>query len=162
MANVSFVLDNCGIVTVPENKSTLAVELIQHFAPQWSSGMMADTQTHVAMMVKELFAQLNIPCRVQENPVYYLSVMNTQESDVALMSDESSCIVDQPIPDPITPIISAPESESASSCNNEAVSSEVKKEKMDDDSATTKPRTRRKSAVDPVPEDNLETSARPW
>lgn len=83
MNNVSIVVDGVGIITVPENKATLSLELIQHFTPNWQK-MIKDGQAegkHMSSIeyVEACLTNLAIEHTITRCPVVYVTIAESDE-----------------------------------------------------------------------------------
>lgn len=179
MANVSFVIDNCGVVTVPEEKSTLAVELILHFAPHWKEMYYNQPPNEAPLsivgLIRDLFKQLNIPYRVQDTPVYYLSVINqTEEGTISPLSDVTGSTPTDDVAQPVTKNNSSAntaecvalqtettESETPEKSDPSIVRSRAKKKTASDSSTDSSPANATETEVEATSVPS-EVATRPW
>lgn len=95
--NLAIVVDGLGIITVPQEKGTLAIALIQHFTPDWIR-MIRQGQAEGECMsavdyVDACLTNLAVPHAVTKCPVAYMTVMEGLDT-------EDLAAVEEQIPEP--------------------------------------------------------------
>lgn len=115
-ATLAIVIDGLGIITVPQEKGTLAISLIQHFTPNWiqmiQQGQAEGKYLSALDYVDACLTNLAVQHTVVKCPVAYMTVMEGLEADsVASVEDQ----IPKNIPFPETPPMydAAPEQPSA-------------------------------------------------
>ncbi len=91
--NLSIVIDGQGIITVPQEKGTLSISLIQHFTPDWirmiQQGQAEGKCLSAVDYVDACLTNLAVPHSVVKTPVAYMTIMEGLETEDIASIEES-------------------------------------------------------------------------